>query len=478
MNIKITIWLIGLILLTGANLFAQESITPTITTKASNTPPNALRPKSWVVTNETESITWTNTGSIPQVTILYSRDDFMTDIQAIITNTANTGTYSWKIPDAKSEIVKIRVYDASDVNLVTGAGTYGETEEFMIDYYHIRFNVLDDVTKAHLNTFKAAWSYFGCGEEEFGSRYYSSPVTHDYSYGTWTTAFTKINFSIAAVTDWDSDRDKEFTVYMESSLVHQWLIMADINYNPDNDTLHVTSWFERDGLLLPGTESVEINFYDEAGDWVAMLSSDDPDATGALNIDWVNPSLEDNTLYFVKITLTHAGKMYTSAQTYNISDTYGASIQAMADVNYNESEDTLEVIAWIISDGQIVTGAETATVEIYDFSGAIIKTLQSSTPDSIGVFRLSWKSPSIDSTQTYLARITLLDDGKIYMTALDYNIKIGNDTVTVTVIGSSGDSGSRGSKGMCGLLGIEPIILFVIILIVKRRKWFLYKGIR
>lgn len=297
----------------------RSNITPTIVVKLPNTPPNKPREKNWVVTNETNNINWAYTGSVPQVTLLYSRDNFVADVQTIITNTANTGSYDWKIADARSKTVKVRVYDARDVNLITGAGAYGETAEFMIDYYHITFNLLDDVTRAPLNTFKAAWNYLGTGDQEFGPKYYTSPVTYDYPYGQWTTAFTKINYSIGAIADWWADMDKEFTMYMESSVIHQWYIMAQFNYNPDNDTLHVASWFERDGLIMQKPESVEINIYDQTGEHKKTLSSSSPDAADVFHIDWADTHLQANVTYLAKITLTYSGKTYTSAQAYNIS---------------------------------------------------------------------------------------------------------------------------------------------------------------
>src|SRR3989442_256432 len=66
----------------------------------------------WAV-GTTQSIAWTNTGSVPSVKLEYSTDNFAT-ATVIVASTANTGSFSWVVPDAISTTAKIRVSDAAD----------------------------------------------------------------------------------------------------------------------------------------------------------------------------------------------------------------------------------------------------------------------------------------------------------------------------------------------------------------------------
>src|SRR2546425_432210 len=60
-----------------------------------------------------QSITWTNTGSVPSVKLEYSTDNFAT-ATVIVASTANTGSFGWVVPDAISTTAKIRGSDAAD----------------------------------------------------------------------------------------------------------------------------------------------------------------------------------------------------------------------------------------------------------------------------------------------------------------------------------------------------------------------------
>ncbi|MEK7447870.1 MAG: hypothetical protein AAB019_00130, partial [Planctomycetota bacterium] len=63
----------------------------------------------------TYPITWTTTGTINNVKIEYSKDNFGSDIN-LITNTANTGIYYWRAPNdiTQTNQVSIRITDSND----------------------------------------------------------------------------------------------------------------------------------------------------------------------------------------------------------------------------------------------------------------------------------------------------------------------------------------------------------------------------
>jgi hypothetical protein len=71
---------------------------------------------------ESTTISWESYGMATNVRLSYSTDNFIEDINVIVSSTENDGSYSWTIPQALSTTVKVRVealdqpsqYDTSD----------------------------------------------------------------------------------------------------------------------------------------------------------------------------------------------------------------------------------------------------------------------------------------------------------------------------------------------------------------------------
>ncbi|MBU1086222.1 MAG: GPI anchored serine-threonine rich family protein [Candidatus Omnitrophica bacterium] len=70
--------------------------------------------EQWKV-GSVKNITWASVGTAPTVNLQYSRDDFLTDNQTIVSDQANVGSYAWTIPDSISDNVKVKVRDSNDI---------------------------------------------------------------------------------------------------------------------------------------------------------------------------------------------------------------------------------------------------------------------------------------------------------------------------------------------------------------------------
>ena len=74
--------------------------------------------------NQAHSITWTtNKGTINNVKLEYSGDNFVSDVNTIIASTSNIGSYSWT-PTTTGTTFKIRVSDAQDSQLSDTSDNY------------------------------------------------------------------------------------------------------------------------------------------------------------------------------------------------------------------------------------------------------------------------------------------------------------------------------------------------------------------
>src|SRR5207244_3675917 len=69
--------------------------------------------EAWIV-GATQAISWTTTGTIPNVKLEYSTDGGVTYPNVVTASTAKTGSFSWTIPDSISNTVRVRVSDVTD----------------------------------------------------------------------------------------------------------------------------------------------------------------------------------------------------------------------------------------------------------------------------------------------------------------------------------------------------------------------------
>src|SRR2546426_1003453 len=66
----------------------------------------------WTV-GDSRTITWTTTGTIPNIKLEYSKDNFTTTV-LITASAPNTGTFAWTVPDDLSATVRVRVTNVND----------------------------------------------------------------------------------------------------------------------------------------------------------------------------------------------------------------------------------------------------------------------------------------------------------------------------------------------------------------------------
>src|SRR5207253_3098720 len=69
--------------------------------------------EKWNVAS-TQPITWTATGTVPNVKLEYSKDNFVADVRVITASAANTGSYNWIVPDDPTTTARVRVSDVND----------------------------------------------------------------------------------------------------------------------------------------------------------------------------------------------------------------------------------------------------------------------------------------------------------------------------------------------------------------------------
>src|SRR5207302_806245 len=69
--------------------------------------------EAWKI-NTTRTVAWTTSGTVPNVKLEYSKDNFVADVRVITASAANTGSYNWVVPDDPTTTARVRVSDVND----------------------------------------------------------------------------------------------------------------------------------------------------------------------------------------------------------------------------------------------------------------------------------------------------------------------------------------------------------------------------
>ncbi|MFH1062049.1 MAG: hypothetical protein V1747_04095 [Candidatus Omnitrophota bacterium] len=277
------------------------------------------------ITRESHAITWTTSGTIPTVDIKYSKDNFVSNINTVVTGAVNSNSYAWSVPDDRSATVRVRVIDPRDPS-----NTYDDSNaNFRIDYYTISFEIRDLITNEELSTLTvdassnlgdiwATATMPGNAAAPLGS-----PVTVDLPAGLWTAVWSKVSFGDKQAS-FEVNADKAIdTLYMETTVIHIWRAYSEVTYEATNDVLKVASWLERDGYAVSGAETVSIDVYDDDGVLVHNMFSNTPNAAGFFNLKWNAPTgLLPSVVYTLVTKITNAsGAEFRTPASFNITET-------------------------------------------------------------------------------------------------------------------------------------------------------------
>jgi len=270
------------------------------------------------IANEPADITWTTDGSVANVRLYYSADGGTSWTEITSGPTANQGTFTYAIPDPGAAITNamIRIEDDNDNTVFT------ESEQFTVGYYTITWQVTDYDTRDHLGDLNVKDNHW---TDETAT--ILSPINHEYPYGTYTTFWSKEGYPERSI-QWTADSDKTITMTLESelSLMMEWHVLLSTSYNATDDTLQASCWLERKGELikyLDDLESATLEVYDGN---ILFNNPDNPmtetayDSRGIFWFNWQNTGLEANKAYFIKATITYAGKDYSSGASIDVTD--------------------------------------------------------------------------------------------------------------------------------------------------------------
>jgi hypothetical protein len=282
-----------------------------------NTPIGSER---WV-TNESHTVSWSTNGSISKVNLYYFKIDTSANLIPISTNYTNfsgDNSKEWKIPD-HSDLpdgpitVKIRIEDAQDPTV------YAESPQFTMDYYTITWDVRDFLTNMPIGgglvvSDTSGWEASGLSSE--------TPIGHRTPYGGWSASWEHEDYG-AKTKDYVADSDQEFTIYLESKVVHVWEAQTEYVYDPNSDKLTFNTTLIRDGSIVYGAQNCTIKIFDYDGNGNVMeLSDPDADEAGFFHTEWANTGLDTSRVYNALTTVENVlGGIFKTPFLINLTPT-------------------------------------------------------------------------------------------------------------------------------------------------------------
>ncbi len=323
---------------------------------------------------EIRPITWTTTGTVGQVTVEYSTDGIgwtvaQTDAGVPASAIANTGSFSWKVPDVVSPVVtaagktpgdglfphqvptmQVRVRDVDPAHVGTARGEF-MSPQFLVKWFRIKWVVKNGDTGADLaelnvedTTVAPSWIVDNLNCAAGFTPCLSSPVYRHYPFGTYVTKWIKKDFTPNTVTGWVAVRDatagsagadawdKVNPVSMTSSVPDPTIyqVLVEPVYNQATDTMTFKTWLEKQGQLpvdptLFGPATIEIY---NGLTLLQTLNATPPidGSTGLPDVNWqknydftLGPTgLTPGTIYFAKASITYEGRVRTSGGTVTL----------------------------------------------------------------------------------------------------------------------------------------------------------------
>ncbi len=268
--------------------------------------------EDWIVFQD-RNITWNTLGTISNVRLDYRVDGG--EWINIVTSIANSGTYTWRVPDVPDSGVELRVSDPSDTTV------FAMSETVSVRYYAITWRILDYDNMEHLQNLSVSDTWW-----QDNSATLVSPTEHKYPAGRYTTFWAKDEY-IERSEDWIADSDKTVTVLLENKISAQieWHVLTSSSYTAGSDSLSMSCWLERRGKLVGLNEieradlnAAQIEIYDGTT-LVHTMNSNAADARGVFWFNWADTGLQGGKTYFTRATITFREREYNSGSSVDVT---------------------------------------------------------------------------------------------------------------------------------------------------------------
>jgi hypothetical protein len=346
--------------------------------------------------NTVQTITWTYTGSIPNVSIDYSTDNG-SSWNVVTASTANSGSYAWTVPNTPSANCLVRISDISGPAIDVSDGVFSIVEQrtvtvtapdggqrwFIGSTYPITWTStgsIPNVSIEYSTDSGSSWNIIAASVANSGSYNWTVPNTPS------ANCLVKIGDTAGPASD---TSNAVFTIDPFPTII---VTSPNGSESLQTETVHVITW------NITGTiANVSIDWSADGGsNWTAITAS--TPNTGTYN--WTVPIIEStNCLVRVSDTVTSATD--TSNGVFNI---YQPPSITVTSPNGGE--------AWLRKSTQTITWTTTGNVGLlhihYSINGGSSWINLANDYPNTGSY--IWKLPNVSSDKTEcLVKISAVD---------------------------------------------------------------------
>lgn len=272
-----------------------------------------------------QALNWVTRGDVSAVDIYYSVDPLRATNSWTKMNTvpfsANVGhdlpaTTNLIIPNVKTNSMWVRVQDStySEVFDAAKPGPYDDTGPFTVKYYSIIWRVFDEATTQQMDSISM--------QDDLGwsASDLTSPILHEYPYGTWTVVFYRQFFDNLPVLDWEANPSRTIDVTMKRSQIEpDPHVLTTFAYDISNRTFTIHSWLERNGQILATPSQCIISVFRSDGSTIAAMTNNVCDKNGVFWQQWVVPAIYTSTdVFFAKVEVKFSGTTYSAGLTFTL----------------------------------------------------------------------------------------------------------------------------------------------------------------
>lgn len=400
----------------------------------------------------TQTISWTNTGTINNVKLEYYNGASWVTITNSTANTtpASGGSYSWAVPDAITASALVRVSDAdsghpasndSSDAAFTITGGFTITAPTSANSWAVgEAHTITWTTNGTINNIRI---YYATEDDSYVSwtEITSSATTNSGTY-SWTVS------DILTAVSQNAQTDPNISIKIK--------VVDAISGHPSTETisdvftvLYYTITFsivdQISGSNLSGL-SVSCSSGWTAESLTSGVNAVRKYSYAAYTAVWTKSDYVDASVDFTadssKTVIVTMESLAAAAQEYHVYSTF----------TYDSNNNLFIINSWMERLGVIVDDPTSCTITVYDNDGNLVDvsptygdgnyTLTSSSPNVNGVFRQSWdvaNNPYLDQDSTYLGKVEIVYNGNTYSSNIVYTISVPQVTQLGTIAGNVSD---------------------------------------
>ncbi len=190
--------------------------------------------------------------------------------------------------------------------------TTDDSLNVLVEQYSITWSILDSFTYSNLDSLNVS------DTSGWSNSSLTSPITHSYDYGTYSTTWSRAQYAIGQESNWIADADKTITVYLNQTDGVTINTVLSYDYDSNTDKLSGSCWLERNGTIVTDASLCVVNVLHN-GSSVHVFTLTTANAEGKFIFEWIPTGLARGETYNLSAVVSRSSVDYPSTLPYSFS---------------------------------------------------------------------------------------------------------------------------------------------------------------